>query len=65
MPKKGKTHKAVAKRFKVTPTGKVLHRGSGRNHNTNKQPRDRVRAKNIPSQVEGLVARKIKRVLGQ
>ncbi|MCH7494420.1 50S ribosomal protein L35 [bacterium] len=64
MSKKGKTHKAIAKRFRVTPTGKVLHRGSGRNHNTNKQPRDRMRQKSIPSQVVGLLARKIKRNLG-
>ncbi len=27
-----KTHKATAKRFKVTKNGKVIHRQSGQNH---------------------------------
>jgi large subunit ribosomal protein L35 len=31
-PKGIKTRKSVAKRFKITGTGKVLHRGAGRRH---------------------------------
>jgi len=31
-PKGVKTRKAVAKRFKITATGKVLRRGAGRRH---------------------------------
>ena len=31
-PKGTKTRKAVAKRFKITGTGKVLFRGAGRRH---------------------------------
>jgi len=31
-PKGNKTRKAVAKRFKITATGKVLFRGAGRRH---------------------------------
>lgn len=32
MPKHGKTRKAIAKRFKIKKTGKVLHRTSGQDH---------------------------------
>ncbi len=31
-PKGIKTRKAVSKRFKITGTGKVMHRGAGRRH---------------------------------
>lgn len=65
MSPKKKTHKAIAKRFRTTKTGKVLHRGGGRNHNTNKQPRDRMREKAVPNEIEGKTARKIKRELGR
>jgi len=31
-PKGNKTKKSVAKRFKITASGKVMHRGAGRRH---------------------------------
>jgi large subunit ribosomal protein L35 len=40
---KAKTRKAVAKRFKVTGTGKVLRRKQGRRHILQKKSRKRKR----------------------
>lgn len=34
---KMKTHKATAKRFKITGSGKVMRQHSGKNHNTGKK----------------------------
>ena len=40
---KQKTNKATAKRFKVTPTGKVMHRGHGARHLKSKKNKKRLR----------------------
>ena len=41
---KAKTRKAVAKRFKVTGTGKILRRKQGKRHLLQKKSRKRKRA---------------------
>lgn len=41
---KAKTRKAVAKRFKVTGTGKILRRKQGKRHILQKKSRKRKRA---------------------
>ncbi|AMV17350.1 50S ribosomal protein L35 [Planctomyces sp. SH-PL14] len=43
MPKPNKTHKGLAKRFKVTATGKVKHRKAFRGHILGKKSGNRKR----------------------
>lgn len=43
MAKKGRTRSAAAKRFKVTPTGKVMRRHAGRSHLLTKKSSRRKR----------------------
>ncbi|RLS53609.1 MAG: 50S ribosomal protein L35 [Planctomycetota bacterium] len=43
MPQPGKTHKGVAKRFKVTAKGKVKHRKANRGHIMGKKSGNRKR----------------------
>ena len=40
---KAKTHRGAAKRFRVTRTGKVLHRRANLNHNLQKKSSNRKR----------------------
>lgn len=40
---KQKSHRGAAKRFRVTRTGKVMHRGANRNHNLGKKSSSRKR----------------------
>lgn len=63
MPKM-KTHKATAKRVKVTPTGKVVRERAFGNHMLSKKSKSRKRNINTPSVVKGNVAKNIKRALG-
>ncbi len=48
---KAKTRKAVAKRFKVTGTGKILRRKQGKRHILQKKSRKRKRALGKPALV--------------
>lgn len=43
MPMPGKTHKGLAKRFKVTASGKVKHRNANRGHLMGKKSGNRKR----------------------
>jgi len=61
---KQKTRKAVAKRFKITATGKVLHRGHGVRHIRANKSNRRLRAQAIPKEVVGRMKKKIKQMLG-
>jgi large subunit ribosomal protein L35 len=63
MPKM-KTHKATAKRVKLTSTGKVMRERAFGNHMLSKKSKSRKRAINTPSVVTGNVAKNIKRALG-
>jgi large subunit ribosomal protein L35 len=61
---KHKTRSGVAKRFKVTATGKVLRRTQNMRHIRRNKSKRAIRKYRIPQQVQGKWARKIKRMLG-
>ena len=62
---KHKTKKSVARRFKVTKNGKVLHRSSFSRHlRATKSGAQKNRYKKMKS-IEGAMARKIKIILGK
>lgn len=61
---KVKTHRATAKRFRVTRNGKVLHRKASGNHMLTKKSSSRRRRIEGMSAVE-VGARTIKRMLGK
>jgi len=63
MPKM-KTHRGAAKRFKVTKTGKVLHRKATGKHKLTKKTGSRKRRVTGMAEV-GPEAKTIKRMLGQ
>lgn len=63
--KKMKIRKSVAKRFKVTKTGKVLFRGSHVGHLKRKKKKSQVRAQKVPKELKGAWKRKIKKLLGE
>jgi len=61
---KQKTRKGVAKRFKITGSGKVLRRTQNMRHLRSNKSKKAKRAYRIPVQVKGKWAKKIKRMLG-
>ena len=61
---KHKTRKTVAKRFKITATGKVLRRHQNMRHLRRKKSKRTQRAYAIPVEVKGKWAKKIKQMLG-
>lgn len=63
MPKM-KTHKATAKRVKLTSTGKVVRERAYGNHMLSKKSKSRKRNINTPAVVSGNTAKNIKRALG-
>ena len=62
---KMKIRKSVQKRFKITKTGKVLHRGSHNSHLIRKKNKGQVRSQKVPQEVKGAWKRKIKKMLGE
>ena len=58
--KKVKTKKSVAKRFKITKTGKVLHRGHGSRHLRSKKTKKRIRSLKKMKEIKGKFAKKIR-----
>ena len=66
MPKtnKLKTRKIVAKRFKITATGKVMRRAQNMRHLRRRKSKRQIRAYKVPQEVTGKMAIKIKRMLG-
>lgn len=58
-----KTHKAVAKRFKVTKTGKVLKRKAGQNHFNSRESGKIVRNKRRMQKMSGTQTKTIKKLL--
>lgn len=64
MKNKQKTRKSAAKRFKVTKSGKLLHRSQFIRHLKSKKNKKRQRALNVPKQVHGKYEHKIKQMLG-
>ncbi len=61
---KQKTRKGVAKRFKITSTGKVLRRTQNMRHHRHNKSKKAIRAYRKPVAVTGKWARRIKRMLG-
>lgn len=64
MKNKQRTRKAVTKRFKITATGKVMHRGHGVRHLRTKKANRRLRAQAIPREVLGTMKAKVLKMLG-
>lgn len=61
---KQKTRKGVAKRFKVTGTGKVLRRTQNMRHLRRRKSKKAIRAYRKPVEVTGKWAKRIKQMLG-
>jgi large subunit ribosomal protein L35 len=61
---KQKTRSGVAKRFKITSTGKVLRRSQNMRHRRRIKSKKAIRAYRVPKEVTGKWAKKIKRMLG-
>jgi len=62
---KQKTIKSAAKRFKVTKTGKVLHRCHYLRHLRAKKSKRRIRSLKQMKEVKGTYKRKILKMLGR
>lgn len=61
---KQRTRSGVAKRFKITGTGKVMRRSQNMRHIRKNKSKKAIRAYRKPIEVKGKWARKIKRMLG-
>ena len=61
--RKQKTRQIVAKRFKITPTGKVLRRTPGMRHIRRTKTAKNIRKYHHYVEVKGKMAKKIKAML--
>lgn len=61
---KTKTRKIVTKRFKVTSTGKILRRTPEMRHLRRKKTKKQIRRYRHYVEVTGIMAKKIRRMLG-
>jgi len=64
MVKKQKTKKSAAKRFKLTKSGKLLHRSHYLRHLRSKKGKKRIRRLKTMKRVTGKYEKKIKKMLG-
>jgi large subunit ribosomal protein L35 len=64
MKTKLKTRKIVAKRFKITASGKILRRAQNMRHLRRRKSKRQIRAYRVPKVVTGKIAIKIRRMLG-
>lgn len=62
---KQRTRKIVAKRFKITATGKIMRRKQNSRHLRTNKSKKAIRAYRVPVEVTGALARKIRRMLAQ
>ena len=62
---KMKIRKSVSRRFRVTPTGKVIFRGANIRHLRRKKSKSLIRDQKTPQQMHGRWAKKIKKLLGK
>lgn len=60
---KRKTHSGAKKRFKISPSGKVRHRATGKSHLMTGKSGPRVRRMRKWRSVEGRIAEHIRRQL--
>lgn len=65
MKKKAKTRKSAVKRFKVTKTGKVLHRQQGFRHLRSKKSKTWLRRKKKTKQLTGRIKQKVLKMLAK
>lgn len=61
---KQKTRKGVKKRFKITPTGKILRRIQNSRHHRRVKSKKAIRNYRNYKEVTGKYAKKIKKMLG-
>lgn len=61
---KSKTHSGAKKRFKITGSGKVMHRKAGKMHLNEHKPRRRLRRLDGDAVVANGDAKKAKKLLG-
>jgi len=61
---KQKSRKSAVKRFKVTGTGKILHRGQGFRHLRSKKGKRKLRRLKQMKSVQGTFKRKLRKMLG-
>lgn len=64
MKNKIKTRKGAAARFKVTASGKLLHRGHGNRHLKTNKSNKQIRRLNLMKEVTGEFKAKLKKMLG-
>ncbi len=62
---KQKTRKSAAKRFKITKSGKLLHRSHYQRHLRSKKSKKHIRSLKMMKQVTGRYEKKIKKMLGK
>lgn len=61
---RAKVRKIVAKRFKITATGKIMRRRQNSRHLRVNKSKKTIRKYRVPVEVTGAMARKIRRMLG-
>jgi large subunit ribosomal protein L35 len=59
-----KTHRGAAKRFKVTPTGKIKRRRAFANHILEKKTKKRKNKLNSPALIAKADQKRVRRMLG-
>jgi len=64
MPKM-KTHSGAKKRFKVTATGKIMHKGAGKGHHMEVKSSRRARRITLDTALSPSDAKKVRRLLGK
>lgn len=64
MKNKMRTRKSAVKRFKVTGTGKIIHRAHGARHLKSKKSKRALRSLKIRREVVGVFKSKINKMLG-
>lgn len=62
--KPGKTHRASAKRFKVTKKGRIFHGKAGYVHKLAKKRPQYKRAARRPVEISGAYKKSVRRLLG-
>lgn len=61
---KHRTKKAIAKRFKVTKNGKLLHRSNGLRHLRTNKSKKTLRSLKTMKEMTGVPGKKVKKMLG-
>jgi len=62
---KNKTHSGASKRFRITASGKVMHRRANRNHLLEYKPSTRTRRLWLPTEMSPADTKRVKRLLGR